>query len=54
MSGEFNSQEITNTLCPCMTMGRKPGDLLIGTPERRTEEISGDFNSEDIVNTLWS
>ncbi len=36
-----------------MTMGRIPGELLIGTLDHRTEEISGDFKSKKIPNTLW-
>ena len=53
MSGEFNSQDIANTLWAFATMGRKPGDRMMGQLEVRTEAISGEFNSQNIANTLW-
>jgi endonuclease/exonuclease/phosphatase family metal-dependent hydrolase len=45
MAGDFNSQGIANTLWAYATMGRKPGELLMGQLERRAEVIAGDFNS---------
>jgi hypothetical protein len=54
ISGEFNSQEIANTLWAFATMGAKPGESVMGQLERRAEAISGDFKPQDIANTLWA
>jgi hypothetical protein len=54
ISGEFNSQDIANTLWALATMGTKPGERMMGQLERRTEAISGEFNSQAVANTLWS
>jgi hypothetical protein len=53
ISGEFNSQDVANTLWVYATMGTKPGARMMGQLERRAEVISGDFNSQDVANTLW-
>jgi hypothetical protein len=52
ISGEFNSQNVANTLWAFATMGTKPGERMMGQLERRAEAISGEFNSQDIANTL--
>jgi hypothetical protein len=54
MSGEFNSQEVANTLWAFATIGTKPGERLVGQLERRAEAISGEFNSQEVANTLWA
>ncbi len=54
ISGEFNTQEDANTLWSNVTMGRKPGERMMGQLERRVEGISEGFNTEDVTNTLWS
>jgi uncharacterized alpha-E superfamily protein len=54
ISGEFNLEESTNTLSAFATMGRKPGEQLMGQLEGRAEAISGEFNSQDVANTLWA
>jgi hypothetical protein len=54
VAGEFNSQNISNTMWAYVIMGRKPGDRLMGLLEQRAETISGEFNSQEIANTLWS
>ncbi len=54
ISGEFNSQEVANTLWALATMGTTPGDRLMGQLKRRAEAISGEFNSQDVANTLWA
>ncbi len=46
MSGEFNSQEVANTLWAFATMGTKPGERMTVQVGRRTEAISGEFNSQ--------
>ncbi len=51
ISGEFNSQDVANTLWAFATMGRKPGEWMMGQLERRAEAISGEFNSQDVANT---
>ncbi len=53
ISGEFNTKDVPNTLWVSVTMGRKPGQRLIGLLEGRTEVISGEFNPKDIANTVW-
>jgi hypothetical protein len=47
ISGEFNSQDIANTLWAFLTMGRKPWKRTMGQLEERTETISGVFKSQD-------
>jgi hypothetical protein len=54
ISGEFNSQDIANTLWAFATTGTKPGERLMGQLERRAEAISGEFNSQEVANTLWA
>jgi len=54
ISGEFNSQEVANTLWAFATMGLRPGGQLIGKLGRRTEAISGEFSSQEVANTLWA
>jgi hypothetical protein len=54
ISGEFNSQDISNTLWAFATMGAKPGESVMGQLERRAEVISGEFTPQDIANTLWA
>jgi hypothetical protein len=54
ISGEFNSQAVANTLWAFATMGRKPGERLMGKLEGRAEAISGEFNMQHVANTLWS
>ncbi len=54
ISGEFNSQEVANTVWLFVTMGTKPGERMMGQLERRAEAISGEFNSQNVANTLWS
>jgi hypothetical protein len=48
ISGEFNSQNVTNTLWAFETMGTKPGERMMGQLEWRTETISGEFNSQAV------
>ncbi len=52
ISGEFNSQDIANTLWAFATMGTKPGDNMMGQLERRAEGISGEFKPQEVANTL--
>jgi hypothetical protein len=54
ISGEFNSQNVANTLWAFATMGIKPGELMMGKLERRAEAISGEFKSQAVANTLWA
>jgi hypothetical protein len=54
ISGEFNSQEVANTLWAYATMGRKPGERVMRLLEGRAEAISGEFSSQDVANTLWA
>jgi hypothetical protein len=54
VAGEFKPQEVSNTLWAYATMGRKPGERLMGLLERRAEVISEDFNSQNVANTLWA
>jgi hypothetical protein len=54
ISGDFNAQDIANTLWAYATMGTKPGERLMGELERRAEAISGDFKSQNVANTLWA
>jgi hypothetical protein len=54
ISGEFNSQNVANTLWAFATMGTKPGKRMMGQLERRAETISGEFNSQEVANTLWA
>jgi hypothetical protein len=54
MSGEFNSQDVANTLWAYAAMGTKPGERMMGQLERRAEAISGEFNSQEVANTLWA
>jgi hypothetical protein len=54
MSGEFNSQDVANTLWAFATMGTKPGERMMGLLERRVEVIAGEFKPQGIANTLWA
>jgi hypothetical protein len=54
ISGEFNSQNVANTLWAFARMGRKPGERMMGQLEQRAEAISGEFNSQEIASTLWA
>ena len=54
ISGEFNSQNVANTLWAFATMGTRPGERMMGQLERRAEAISGEFNSQALANTLWA
>jgi hypothetical protein len=54
ISGNFNSQDISNTLWAFATMRTRPGEQMMGQLERRAEAISGEFNSQEVANTLWS
>jgi hypothetical protein len=49
ISGEFNSQDVANTLWAFATMGRKPGERMMGQLEGRAEARSGEFNSQDVL-----
>ena len=40
ISGEFNSQDVANTLWAFATMGRKPGERMMGQLEGRTCSFS--------------
>jgi hypothetical protein len=46
ISGEFNSQNVANTLWAFATMGTKPGERMMGQLERRAEAISGEFKPQ--------
>jgi hypothetical protein len=54
ISGEFNSQNVANTLWAYATMGRQPGERLMGMLEGRAEAISGEFKPQAVANTLWA
>jgi uncharacterized alpha-E superfamily protein len=54
ISGEFNSQNVANTLWAFATMGKKPGERMMGQLERRAEAISGEFTAQEVANTLWA
>jgi hypothetical protein len=54
ISGEFNSQEVANTMWAFATMGTKPGERMMGKLEWRPETISEEFNSQEVANTLWA
>ena len=54
ISGEFNEQDVANTLWAFAAMGKKSGERMLGQLEGWTEAISGDFNAQDVTNTLWS
>jgi hypothetical protein len=47
ISGEFNSQEVANTLWAFATMRRRPGELMMGQLEGRAEPNSVEFNSKE-------
>ncbi len=48
ISGEFDSEDVSNTLWAYARMGRKPGERLMGLLEERAEAISGEFDSQDV------
>jgi hypothetical protein len=52
ISGQFNSQDVSNTLWAYATVGTKAGERMMGQLERWTEVISGAFNSQSVENTL--
>ena len=54
ISGEFNSQNVANTLWAFAMMGTKPGEQMMGQLERRAETLSGELNSQEVANTLWA
>ena len=41
IAGEFNPQEVANTLWAYATIGRQPGERVMGLLEGRAEAISG-------------
>jgi len=47
ISGEFNSQNVANTLWAYATMGRKPGERMIDLLEGRSE-VSGEFKPQAV------
>ena len=51
-AGDFNSQGITNTLWAYATMGRKPGEKLMGQLERRAQVIVGEFKVTGVTQML--
>ena len=54
ISGEFNSQNVANTLWAYATMGTKPGNLMMEKLERRVEEISGEFKPQEVASLMWA
>ena len=54
ISGEFNSHHVSDTLWAYVTMGRDPGERLMGLLEERMETVSGEFDSEDVSDTIRS
>ena len=53
-AGEFNSQNVANTLWAYASLGRDPGKGLLHALERRALETAGEFNSQEVANTLWA
>ena len=46
ISGEFNSQEVANTLWEDATMGMQPGEGLLGKLEEQMKGLAHEFNSQ--------
>jgi len=52
--GDFNAQNIANTLWAFATLGFRPSKaLLVGLTEQ-TVAVQGDFKAQEISNTLWA
>jgi len=49
ISGEFNSQNVANTLWAYATIATKPEQRMIRQLKRK-EAISGELNSQDVAN----
>ena len=54
ISGEFDSEDVSDTLWAYAEMGRMPRKRLMGLLEGRMETISGEFQSQDVSDTLWA
>ena len=54
LAKECTSQAVANTLWAYATMGRRPGEQVLGALEARVEEVANVFNSQDVANTLWA
>ena len=54
ISGEFSSQQVSNTMWGYATMGKTPGERGMRQLERRVEAISGEFNSQEVSIKLWA
>jgi hypothetical protein len=50
--GDFNSQNVANTLWTYATMGRKPGERLMGLLERWAEVTAGEFQVAGVAQML--
>ena len=51
---ECNSQGVANTLWAYATMGRRPGERVLGALDARVEAVARECNSQDVANTLWA
>ena len=54
VQGDFNPQNIANTLWAFATLGKQPDDRLVVGLTARAVEMQGDFNPQEIANTLWA
>jgi hypothetical protein len=54
VAGELSAQEVSNVLWAYATMGRMPGERMMGLLEGRSEAIAGQFSSQHVANLLWA
>ena len=51
---KYNAQELSNTLWAYATMGRGPGERVMGMLEGRMGEVVREYNAQELSNTLWA
>jgi len=51
---EYDAQAVANTVWAYATMGREPGEGVMGMLEGRMGEVVGEYNAQDVANTMWA
>ena len=54
VQGDFNAQDIANTLWSFATLGLQPSEALMAGMMKQAVAVQGDFNAQAIANTLWA
>ena len=54
LAGEFNPQDVANTVWALATMGVTPEAGLLRAMQGRATAVAGEFTPQDVANTLWA